>query len=304
MIFNTLNLFQESQSLLIGSFWASQSDEHKIIEAVDRLKEDDPNFISANIYPVTHDKKPPSFFRLNDFTAPFQTIVETFSIPRYKEINPAVVTSITFPFLFGVMFGDVAHGLVLFCVGLAVARSDLGSKPATKPIFDLRYLFLMMGFFSVYCGLIYNDFMGVKMYNADSCYVHKRDQFVRKKDCTYPLGFDHVWGMSKNEISFANSFKMKFSIIFGFVHMMIGIFFKGALESPRLERALLQVVRRLLLRVPAPSSLHELHLRLHERPHHHQVAQRVAAQLPVRHRHLHLAHLPRTRRSASLKPPF
>ena len=303
MIFNTLNLFQESQSLLIGSFWASQRDEHKIIDAVDRLKEDDPNFISANIYPVTHDKKPPSFFRLNDFTAPFQVIVETFSIPRYKEINPAVVTSITFPFLFGVMFGDVAHGLALFCIGIAVARSDLGSKPATKAIFGLRYLFLMMGFFSVYCGFIYNDFMGVKMFNAESCYVEKLGAYVRKKDCTYPLGFDHVWGMAKNEISFANSFKMKFSIIFGYFHMMIGILFKGELRSRRLERALLQVLRRLLLRVHTASTLHDLHLRLHEPADHHQVAQRVAPELPLGHRHLHLAHLRRRLPSQSQKHP-
>jgi V-type H+-transporting ATPase subunit a len=28
----------------------------------------------------------------------------------YKEINPAVFAMVTFPFLFGVMFGDIGHG--------------------------------------------------------------------------------------------------------------------------------------------------------------------------------------------------
>lgn len=35
----------------------------------------------------------------------------------HKEINPAVFAIVTFPFLFGVMFGDVGHGLLLFIVG-------------------------------------------------------------------------------------------------------------------------------------------------------------------------------------------
>jgi V-type H+-transporting ATPase subunit a len=32
---------------------------------------------------------------------------------RYKEFNPAVFSVVTFPFLFGVMFGDIGHGLIM-----------------------------------------------------------------------------------------------------------------------------------------------------------------------------------------------
>lgn len=35
------------------------------------------------------------------------------SVGRYEEINPAVYSVITFPFLFAVMFGDWGHGICL-----------------------------------------------------------------------------------------------------------------------------------------------------------------------------------------------
>lgn len=237
-------MFTESNTLLLGSFWAVQKDMDAIMQAVDHLKEDDPNFVSANIYPLKSDSTPPTLFKTNDFTAPYLTIVETYSIPRYKEINPALVSTVTFPFLFGLMFADVAHGLAFFMIGLYVARSDLYKTRMGNQIYKLRYLLLFMGFFSIYAGFIYNDFMGVKMVNWTSCYrtitvtsmsssdVTKQEtkyEVKRQQDCVYPFGIDHIWGFSKNEITFENSFKMKFSIIIGVMQMCLGIIFKGKL---------------------------------------------------------------------------
>lgn len=42
----------------------------------------------------------------------------------YKEINPAVFACVSFPFLFGVMFGDMGHGGILFIVGALLCLFD------------------------------------------------------------------------------------------------------------------------------------------------------------------------------------
>ena len=55
---------------------------------------------------------------MTDFLAPYQQIVNTFSIPKYKEANPAVYTAATFPFFFGLMFGDVCHGAIILILGI------------------------------------------------------------------------------------------------------------------------------------------------------------------------------------------
>ena len=43
--------------------------------------------------------------------------MDTYGVPRYGEINPGLFTITTFPFLFGVMFGDILHGTLLFLFG-------------------------------------------------------------------------------------------------------------------------------------------------------------------------------------------
>lgn len=40
--------------------------------------------------------------------------MNTYGIPRYGEINPGLSTIMTFPFLVGVMFGDIGHGYDIF----------------------------------------------------------------------------------------------------------------------------------------------------------------------------------------------
>jgi V-type H+-transporting ATPase subunit a len=59
----------------------------------------------------------PSYIKTNEVSYFYQEIVNTYGIPRYGEINPGLFTVITFSFLFGVMFGDIAHGSVLFLFG-------------------------------------------------------------------------------------------------------------------------------------------------------------------------------------------
>jgi V-type H+-transporting ATPase subunit a len=45
-------------------------------------------------------------------------MVDTYGICTYKEANPLLISLVTFPILFGMMFGDVGHGSLLLLAGL------------------------------------------------------------------------------------------------------------------------------------------------------------------------------------------
>lgn len=108
-------------------------------------------------------------------------------MPIYKEANPAVFTIVTFPFLFGVMFGDVLHGLALFILSSLLCFSKVETGSMMADVYKARYLLLLMGFFSFYCGLIYNDMTSVPLnVFGDSCYELDTDGiYSLKDDCVY-----------------------------------------------------------------------------------------------------------------------
>jgi V/A-type H+-transporting ATPase subunit I len=47
----------------------------------------------------------------------FQKLVTIYGFPSYEELDPTLLLVATFPVIFGVMFGDVGHGLLLMALG-------------------------------------------------------------------------------------------------------------------------------------------------------------------------------------------
>merc|ERR1712115_379797 len=95
----------------------------------------------------------PTYFKTNKFSYSFQEFVNTYGIPRYQEANPALFTAAAFPFLFGVMYGDIGHGLFLMSAGLylilnekKMANERLGEM--LDGLFGGRYMIFMMGCFA------------------------------------------------------------------------------------------------------------------------------------------------------------
>lgn len=64
----------------------------------------------------------PTKLRNNWLVRPFELLVKTYGTPAYQEMDPTFFVGITYMILFGVMFGDLGQGFVLFLAGLFVAK--------------------------------------------------------------------------------------------------------------------------------------------------------------------------------------
>ncbi|MFH1314475.1 MAG: V-type ATPase 116kDa subunit family protein [Candidatus Eisenbacteria bacterium] len=63
----------------------------------------------------------PVLFKHPPFLKPFEVLVSSYGTPSYRMIDPTIFVGITFLLMFGMMFGDVGHGLVLLTAGIVVA---------------------------------------------------------------------------------------------------------------------------------------------------------------------------------------
>jgi V/A-type H+-transporting ATPase subunit I len=72
--------------------------------------------------PSEHTSNVPVALRNPSFLSPFELLVNTYARPRYAEIDPTVLIAITFPLLYGAMFGDVGHGIILALIGWFLSR--------------------------------------------------------------------------------------------------------------------------------------------------------------------------------------
>uniref|UniRef100_A0AAY4C223 V-type proton ATPase subunit a n=1 Tax=Denticeps clupeoides TaxID=299321 RepID=A0AAY4C223_9TELE len=189
---------------------------------------------------------PPTLFPTNSFTAGFQNIVDAYGVASYREVNPALYTTITFPFLFAVMFGDVGHGLLMAVAALWMVLEEKDPKLRNntneiwRMLFGGRYLILLMGLFSVYTGAIYNECFSRRLSPFTSSWhiapmathynwTYTTPLLTLDPNITgvftgpYPFGIDPVWGLASNQLTFLNSYKMKMSVIIGIIHMTFGV---------------------------------------------------------------------------------
>ncbi|XP_039901850.1 V-type proton ATPase 116 kDa subunit a isoform X2 [Simochromis diagramma] len=254
-IYHTLNLcnIDVTQKCLIAEVWCPISDLDSIQFALRRGTEKSGSTVPSILNRMQTKQTPPTYNKTNKFTSGFQNIVDAYGIGSYREINPAPYTIITFPFLFAVMFGDLGHGTLMTCAALylVLRESRLMAQKNDNEIFNMmfggRYIILLMGVFSMYTGIIYNDCFSKSlnvfgsgwsvrpMFNSraggnwtdgtlNSSTVLQLDPAVDGVfNGPYPIGIDPIWSISVNKLSFLNSFKMKMSVILGVIHMLFGV---------------------------------------------------------------------------------
>lgn len=128
-------------------------------------------------------------------------MTELFSVPKHNELIPSIFMFTTVPFLFGMMFSDFGHGLLLLLAAM---------------LLKLNTVFYLMAFMSMYCGVIYNQFFGFKILRWSN------------------LGIvQPIWAVSENGLNFQNSLKMKISMIMAFFHMAFGMVLKIVNQKKR-----------------------------------------------------------------------
>ena len=88
---------------------------------------------------------------------PFQMLVTTYARPKYGEVDPTWLIALTFPLLFGAMFGDVGHGVLLAAFGLLLTSRKV---ERLRGLAGLGGLLTVCGLVAAAFGFLYGSIFG------------------------------------------------------------------------------------------------------------------------------------------------
>ena len=234
-VYHTLNRcsYDQARKTLIAEAWCPTNSLGLIKSTLQDVNDKAGLSMPTIVNVIRTSKTPPTYNKTNKFTACFQMIIDAYGTAKYQEVNQGLTAIVTFPFLFAVMFGDTGHGFIMLCAALAMiyfekrlSRSKLDELVSMA--FTGRYVMMMMGMYSIFTGLMYNDIFSKSMEIFPSMWEWPQNfttgdalEAKRTAGYTYPFGLDSGWHDADTELIFTNSFKMKLSILMGWCHVIL-----------------------------------------------------------------------------------
>lgn len=108
------------------------------------------------------EEEPPTLVRNNAIVRPFENIVDAFSHPAYRDIDPNGMVAVFYSLFFGLMVGDAGYGLllILVCGGILAFAHP---RPSTRKLFGL---FLAGGVSSALVGIVFGSYFGAPIFPA------------------------------------------------------------------------------------------------------------------------------------------
>jgi V/A-type H+-transporting ATPase subunit I len=110
---------------------------------------------------------PPSKINNPKIAYVYEKIVTGFGLPNYFEVDPTIFMVISFPVIFGLMFGDVGHGLLLLF--FSVLLYFINKKGVeTSELFEYMLrgspLLIMCSIAAIFFGFLYGELFGSELY--------------------------------------------------------------------------------------------------------------------------------------------
>ena len=137
---------------------------HAEADAVDRTVHSHSDHTSGSSdNEASKASSPPTLVRVPGWASPLQSVVNNFGVPSYHEINPLVFMLVSYPVIYGLMFGDFGEGPIFMLFGallLYLRKKGTRLPDILQPIVNGAELVIMLGVGITVFGLVFGDFFG------------------------------------------------------------------------------------------------------------------------------------------------
>ena len=137
----------KNEVFYLSGYTLSKSSE-SLLESLEKIKS-----VSCECSLAVPEAKAPVSIKNGKFAKPFETWLAMYGLPAYGEFDPTTLMAVTYTILFGVMFGDLGQGALIFAAGLFLAirkKSNFGK------------IAMRLGVSSMIMGIVYGSVFGLE----------------------------------------------------------------------------------------------------------------------------------------------
>jgi V/A-type H+-transporting ATPase subunit I len=136
---------------------------HYLKKTKDMLEKEINGSLYLEDFPVGHGEEPPTLLENPKPVRRFEFLLELYSLPNYRDVDPSIILSLIFPLFFGLMVGDVGFGILLILVGI-IFMTKLKSSEGFS---NIGWYIIIAGAFSFLFGLfLFGDMFGMTFQTA------------------------------------------------------------------------------------------------------------------------------------------
>jgi V/A-type H+-transporting ATPase subunit I len=151
----------------------------------------------------------PTLLVNNRYTKTFEVITETQGLPNYGEVDPTPIIAYVWPVFYGLMFGDLGHGLLLFGLGMFLRYRGIGNLKTWAT------LLAASGAAASIAGLGTGEMFGFHI-----------DEIAILAPIFEPLG-PLIGALNVSELTFDQVIKiLKVSVAIGIIHILMALFLR------------------------------------------------------------------------------
>jgi len=143
------------------------------------------------------DEEPPSKYSIPRRLEVFKMISELYGPPSYREVIPIYITTITFPLIFGLMFPDLGHGIVLLLAGLIFYKVIGKTNRSYK---SLGEIVIYISIAAIITGLLSAEFFGPATPVAKALEHWYEEALHMKPPLAIPIGGEASQDAARNAV--------------------------------------------------------------------------------------------------------
>jgi V/A-type H+-transporting ATPase subunit I len=109
-------------------------------------------------FEAKHEEEPPTLLENPKPVRRFEFLLDMYSMPNYRDIDPSFFLALIFPLFFGLMIGDLGYGMLLILVGFIFMKKFKESEGLS----NIGWYIIIAGVFSSVFGLLlFGDMFGL-----------------------------------------------------------------------------------------------------------------------------------------------